>query len=68
MLGVVLPLANILVAIREGHCPVAVFFALLEVTLVLPSVLVGELTLAFKQVLGELALVGSFRLSEVVDT
>ena len=44
MLGVVLPLANILVAIREGHCPVAVFFALLEVTLVLPSVLVGELS------------------------
>jgi len=67
VLGVVLPLANVLVSIREGHCSVAVLLALLEVAIVLPSVLVGQLTLAFEQVLAEFAFVGSFRLSEVVD-
>lgn len=48
MLSVVLPLTNILVAVREGHRPVAILFALFEVSLVLPSILVGELTLSFE--------------------
>jgi hypothetical protein len=68
VLGVVLPLANILVSVREGHRSVAVLLALLEVAIVLPSVLIGQLTFTFEQVLAEFALVCSFRLSEVVDT
>jgi len=48
VLSVVLPLTNILVAVREGHRPVAILFALFEVSLVLPSILVGELTLSFE--------------------
>ena len=68
VLQIVLPLADVLVTVRERHGSVAVFFALSEVTFVGPSVLVGKPALAFEQVLGEGALVGALRFSEIVHS
>ena len=68
VLLVVLPLADVLVAVRRDHGSVAIFLPLLEVAVVLAPVLVGQLTLTFEQVLRKGSLVGALGLCKVVDT
>lgn len=67
MLHIVFPRANVLVAISEYHSPLAALEALLEITGVLPTVLVGKLAFAFKGSFIQVPLVGLLLLSEVVN-
>lgn len=48
MLSIVLPLSDIFVTVREDHGPLAIFLARLKVSLILTSILVGQLTLALE--------------------
>ena len=66
VLLVVLPLADVLVAIGQDHSAVAVFLASSEVAFVHAPILIGQLALALKQVLGEGAFVGALRFGKVV--
>lgn len=66
VLLVVGPLADVLVAVREGHSAIAIFLSLLEVADVGPPILVGEPSLSFEEVLRKGTLVGSLSLREVV--
>lgn len=68
MLHIVLPLADVLIAVRVHHCAVAVFLALLKVTLIDTAIFVGQFSLSFKQVLGKVSFISPFRLRKVVDT
>ena len=66
VLLVVLPLADVLVAIGQDHSAVAVFLASSEVAFVHAPILIGQLALSFKQVLGEGAFVSALRFGKVV--
>ena len=68
MLPIVRPLSNVLVAVREDHCAVAVFLSLHEVAIVALTVFVRQFALAFEKILAESALVRALRFSKVINT
>lgn len=68
MFHVVLPLADVLVAVREDHRAIAVLLTHLEVTLVHTAIFIRESTLALEQVVRERAFISALRFGKIVDT
>ena len=66
MLGIVGPLSNVFVAIREDHRPLAISLATSKIAFIHPSIRKCQLTLSIKQIIHELACICSLRLSKVV--
>jgi len=65
---VVLPLADVLVPIRQHHCAIAVLLSLLEVAFVHAAIFVGQSALTLEQVVGEKSVICALGLGEVVNT
>lgn len=68
MFHVVLPLADVLVPIRQHHCAIAVLLSLLEVAFVHAAIFVGQSALTLEQVVGEKSVICALGLGEVVNT
>jgi len=67
VLHVVLPLSDVLVAVREDHGSLAVFLASFEVSLVATAIFKGQFANTLENVACKLPLVGLLALSKVVD-